>query len=251
MPPQSKKLVGLIQQQLLETGKVGSTMVVVQDQQEDMLEAFRNVQSILSKAITEQRPSQESLHFFSSIAGAIASGNVALVLRGSSKTDSISPETIQALHRQLFPEGYSPAGSYRATKVWIGGSDLTPGTLRYTPPPPENISGQLTQLTDEWNQQFAELSKGSLEQKTEAVARFHHRLVSIHPFLDGNGTLGQLLLSMQWRDLTGKEVLVELKGTEYYAALQRADAGDYSALTNVIRNLLLRPEKKNGSTPIS
>jgi len=61
----------------------------------------------------------------------------------------------------------------------------------------------------------------------EAVAAFHHGLVSIHPFLDGNGRTARAILIQQCVDPFGHidPDLID-KGAAYYDAIFQADAGD-------------------------
>ena len=69
--------------------------------------------------------------------------------------------------------------------------------------------------------------------------RFHHRLVSIHPFPNGNGRHARLIADVLIEHLGaprfswgGSRSLVDASALrqQYIAALQRADRGDLSAL---------------------
>jgi len=108
----------------------------------------------------------------------------------------------------------------------------------------ENISTELANLLAD--------AKYWIENNTygwdEIGARFHHRLVSIHVFVNGNGRhariMTNLLLSsneqepFSWGMKTHAGAL-EVEGAlrdEYISALKGADQGDYAALTRFVRS---------------
>ena len=109
-----------------------------------------------------------------------------------------------------------------------------------------------------WNQIPTELStllgdaKYWIENKTygwdEIGARFHHRLVSTHVFVNGNGRharmMTDILLSsagreaFSWGLRTSNDAL-EVEGPlreQYISALKKADQGDYDALLRFARS---------------
>ena len=69
----------------------------------------------------------------------------------------------------------------------------------------------------------------------ELLAQIHHRFEQVHPFIDGNGRTGRLLLNLVLVRL-GYPPVVVLKGERaaYLAALQKADRGDYGALGEML-----------------
>jgi Fic-DOC domain mobile mystery protein B len=77
----------------------------------------------------------------------------------------------------------------------------------------------------------------------ELAVRFHHRLVSIHPFANGNGRLGRLAADILIGRIGGDPFewggqSLDSKGplrSSYIKALQVADAGDVSALVRFAR----------------
>jgi len=79
-------------------------------------------------------------------------------------------------------------GEFRRSQNWIGGT--RPGKARYVPAPPEKVGELMSNLekfihADE--QQLPTLIKASL---------IHVQFETIHPFLDGNGRLGRLLITL-------------------------------------------------------
>lgn len=78
-------------------------------------------------------------------------------------------------------------GKIRTSQNWIGGS--RPGNARFVPPPPERVAGLLGDL-DRWL--HAEDDLPPLIRAGLAHVQFE----TIHPFLDGNGRIGRLLITL-------------------------------------------------------
>ena len=82
-------------------------------------------------------------------------------------------------------EKYS--GEFRRSQNWIGGADSTLRTARYIPPNPEDMQGSMSSLEKYINEDNGtdELIK---------IALIHYQFETTHPFLDGNGRVGRLLI---------------------------------------------------------
>jgi len=79
-------------------------------------------------------------------------------------------------------------GEFRRSQNWIGGS--RPGNARYVPPPPEKVMECLGML-----EKF--LHNDPVKTPTLIkTALAHVQFESIHPFLDGNGRVGRLLITL-------------------------------------------------------
>jgi Fic-DOC domain mobile mystery protein B len=139
--------------------------------------------------------------------------------------DPLTVDGLRDLHRRMFNETWDWAGTFRTTGKKIG-------------VPPESVWVSLRDLLDDvrfW------LENGTFGPR-EAAARFHHRLVLIHPFVNGNGRWARLAADL----LLGKhdetafdwgENLTDDGGprTAYIAALRCADTGDYGPLLAFLR----------------
>lgn len=78
-------------------------------------------------------------------------------------------------------------GSVRVTQNWIGAANSTIETARFVPPPSDELAGLLRdweQFANEWPEMPLLIQNALL----------HSQFETIHPFLDGNGRLGRLLL---------------------------------------------------------
>jgi len=83
-------------------------------------------------------------------------------------------------------------GEFRRSQNWIGGYGSTLITARYIPPSPEDMNEALSALEifinrDEY---FSDLNV------LIRVALIHYQFETIHPFLDGNGRIGRLLVTL-------------------------------------------------------
>lgn len=109
-------------------------------------------------------------------------------------------------------------GELRRSQNWIGGA--RPGRAAFVPPPPDQVPGLLADL-----ERFIHDPAPALPPLVR-VALVHVQFETIHPFLDGNGRIGRLLIAAlleQWGLLP--EPLVYLSGylkqhqAEYYRRL--------------------------------
>jgi Fic family protein len=109
-------------------------------------------------------------------------------------------------------------GELRRSQNWIGGT--RPGNAAFVPPPPDRLTGLLGDL-----EQFIHDEAGTLPPLVR-TALVHAQFETIHPFLDGNGRIGRLLIAAlleQWGLLP--EPLMYLSGylkqhqAEYYRRL--------------------------------
>ena len=78
-------------------------------------------------------------------------------------------------------------GEFRQSQNWIGGAGSTIKTARYIPPDVLSMKGSLSDLEKYMN---AEAELDDLIR----IALIHYQFESIHPFLDGNGRIGRLLI---------------------------------------------------------
>ncbi len=81
-------------------------------------------------------------------------------------------------------------GEFRTTQNWIGGT--RPGTAAFVPPPPKEMMGCLDQFEKY-------LHADSSIDPLINIAYIHVHFETIHPFLDGNGRIGRLLIALLLR----------------------------------------------------
>jgi fido (protein-threonine AMPylation protein) len=148
-------------------------------------------------------------------------------------TEDLTIDELCLVHRALLfdaPAGVQ-VGALRKIKIWIGGSDATPSNATFVPPDAELVPGMLDALLLEWKKEFDKLRAASDIAKVAAITKFHHRFLSIHPFLDGNGRVARFLLTQHARELLNQQQRVVIEDRRpYFNALSEADRGSYSAL---------------------
>jgi Fic-DOC domain mobile mystery protein B len=139
--------------------------------------------------------------------------------------DVLSIDFMRTLHARMLGATWQWAGALRTTEKNIGVA-------------PEQITTDLRMLCDDVRYQIEHRTAPRAYPMREIAARFHHRLVYIHPFPNGNGRFARLLtdlLLMQQGEEPFKWGDGDLIGsgdvrTQYIDALRRADAGDYAPL---------------------
>lgn len=121
-------------------------------------------------------------------------------------------------------------GQVRTSQNWIGGT--RPGNARFVPPPAAEVPAALAEL-DRWIH-----AQDALPPLIRA-ALAHAQFETIHPFLDGNGRIGRLLVALlieHWRLLDAPllylSVALKRHQDEYYARLTDVrTAGDWEGWT--------------------
>ncbi len=112
-------------------------------------------------------------------------------LRRLQKGFPLSLRLIREIHAILLKGGRGAnktPGEFRRSQNWIGGT--RPGNASFVPPPPTEMMEALDRL-----ERFLHDDKHGLPLLVEA-GLVHVQFESIHPFLDGNGRLGRLLITL-------------------------------------------------------
>ena len=102
----------------------------------------------------------------------------------------LSLRLIREMHKILLAKGRGSnkqPGEFRTSQNWIGGT--RPGNARFVPPPPERLMGCLDQL-----EKYLHVEERPYASLIDA-GLIHVQFETIHPFLDGNGRIGRLLIT--------------------------------------------------------
>ncbi len=104
----------------------------------------------------------------------------------------LSNRLLREIHEVLLSRGRGAGkapGEFRRTQNWLGGT--RPGNATFVPPPPERVQETMSALEhflhDRGSARMPPLVKAALA---------HVQFETIHPFLDGNGRVGRLLITL-------------------------------------------------------
>lgn len=130
----------------------------------------------------------------------------------------LSDESIRQLHRRMFRDVWKWAGKYRLREANIGVA-------------PSQIAVRLRDLLADVRARI-ESAADPVDAADEIAVEFHHRLVQIHPFPNGNGRHARLAADLLVVALGGNRFTwggADLSGagdarSEYLGALRKADA---------------------------
>ena len=142
-------------------------------------------------------------------------------LRRSRTMDVISIEFLRMLHQKMFENTWKWAGEFRTTNKNIG-------------VPKERIWPELKDVCDDARHWI----DNEIFSVREIAARFHHRVVSVHPFANGNGRHARLaadaflLSKSEPRFSWAGQQLQDQSDVrrQYILSLREADRGDYQSL---------------------
>jgi len=145
----------------------------------------------------------------------------------------LSLRLVRELHEHLMRAvrgDRATPGEFRRSQNWIGRPGSTPATATYVPPPPQEMEMCLAA----WERFLHERDR--LPDLIQC-ALMHEQFEAIHPFLDGNGRVGRLLITLFLieRGRLSQPLLylsdyIERHRSEYYEGLQRIRTdGDWPA----------------------
>lgn len=228
-------ILAIQKQQQQEAGlaeMIVSTTGELSGQHEALLGQFRELKEQFDRVVKDAKYDRALplAQPYTAVARALAAEAARRQLSQSSETLELSVDLIRRVHASLFPAGFELAGQLRNARVWVGppGSNVADAT--FLPPPANEVPMQLAELIANWNRELPTLKSASSGERLKAIANFHHRLVSIHPFLDGNGILARLLTSQQLRELLAIDAHLVESDADYISALRAADAGNLEPL---------------------
>lgn len=149
-------------------------------------------------------------------------------LKNQQRGEGLSVEMILKLHKILLTGIRDDwAGRFRYGREWVRvGTHIGAN--------PEFVNGMMYGLVDKYN--------ASKRDFLEEIAIFHAEFENIHPFCDGNGRIGRLIINWQLERLGLPAIIVPAKSRfkEYYPALQEYElTGKANELTELFAELLI------------
>ena len=143
----------------------------------------------------------------------------------------ISTQLLLEIHRIAFSELYDWAGFWRSTHVTVG---------QLTPPEPSKVLPLMYQFIDNLNYKINNAS--SQQNHIDCLIYAHYEFIRIHPFNNGNGRTGRILMNIVALKFGYKPIeLYHREGDSrrtYIEAMKSADHGNFEPLTSLIRKEL-------------
>ncbi len=136
----------------------------------------------------------------------------------------LTEQTIKNFHYLLLQktDNVREAGSYRTMPVTISGAE-------HQPPQPYLVNPLMEELI-RWNSENSDRL-----EPIERIAILHNKFVAIHPFIDGNGRTGRLLMNLELMKAGFQVTILKAENrVAYYRALAKGDLGNYQIITEFI-----------------
>ncbi|WP_410650046.1 Fic family protein [Amycolatopsis sp. cmx-4-54] len=154
----------------------------------------------------------------------------------------LSLPLLREAHRVLLTGvrgGYATPGEFRRSQNWIGPPGCVLDTASYVPPPPELLWNCLDAFEKYLHAEHA-------LPPLITIACLHYQFEAIHPFIDGNGRVGRLLVALllvEWgllpAPLLDLSAYLEPRRDEYYARLLAVSTqGDWTGWIHFFLSVL-------------
>lgn len=200
------------------------------------IEGYFATDAELKAVLSGRRSGPEILNYFRA-----AQGMYDLALQYHREGEVVlNMALVRHVHSELFRELDDRRGLFRS-----GGIQITGAKVR---PPEHNV--------DEYLRVWLALAAKEITEKPalEALARLHILFEAIHPFRDGNGRTGRILLnylamSLGWPPIIIKGVQSEDRA-RYYAALEAGDSGFHAGFPAASRSSLVAALDLGDSRPM-
>ena len=163
-----------------------------------------------------------SLADLEEVANYVSAMNYALGELRSKRGLPLSVRLLNECHRRLLQGSRGASkqpGEIRRSQNWIGGT--RPGNAAFVPPPPERVADLLTGLE-------RYIHKEDSLAPLLRIAAIHVQFETIHPYLDGNGRVGRMLIALlleHWQLLTSPllymSAYLKKQQANYYRRLER------------------------------
>lgn len=142
----------------------------------------------------------------------------------ATKNTRVTAADVRQIHQLVLANiDDANAGRYRDVAVRITGAS-------HIPPEPWEVAS----FMDDFVKRIMSHETRELHP-IERAARAHHEFVAIHPFVDGNGRTGRLLLNLLlFRDGYPPAIIEKSARKQYYKVLAEADKGNLRGLINLV-----------------
>ncbi|MFA4814758.1 MAG: Fic family protein [Candidatus Gracilibacteria bacterium] len=150
-------------------------------------------------------------------------------LIGHGTAHTFSEQMIRSLHSLIIQDiDRDIAGQYRKVDVFITGTD-------HMPPSAMEVPFKMQELVVWARKNYKKM------YVVDFAAELHHKFVHIHPFQDGNGRVGRLLMNVFLMQAGFPLVIIQKNDRQkYYRVLSDSDHGNYKPLITFVAQAVLR-----------
>ena len=143
--------------------------------------------------------------------------------------DPLTAMELRQIHRLVLQDiNNADAGAYRTVDVQITGSN-------YSPPGPETVPIEMAALSDWLSLRSDPGDEYASRNGIVYAAAAHASFVTTHPFIDGNGRVGRLLMNLLlMRYGFPIAVITKEDRNRYYDALEESQGSDLSAFISLV-----------------
>lgn len=144
----------------------------------------------------------------------------------------ISERDILKLHGLLyFRIDRANAGRYRKRNIIVTGTDVVF-------PPPSELKGLMAAFAEEIPRLRAAL------HPIELAGRLHNRLVTIHPFIDGNGRTARLLMNLALlQEGYPVTIIPPVLRSDYLAVVRQGNNGNHTPFVNLLSTMVWESQR--------
>jgi cell filamentation protein len=150
-----------------------------------------------------------------------------LYLLGLDTDATITTGLVLEIHRIAFGHLYDWAGKWRTTNILVG---------QLEPPHPHQVIQLMYQFVDNLN--FQMTVSNNREEHIDCLLYAHYEFIRIHPFNNGNGRTGRILMNLIAMKFGYKPLVLYYREGEsrkvYIDAMKAADKGDIQPLRNLV-----------------
>ncbi len=159
-------------------------------------------------------------------------------LETNCKREPLGEAAIRQYHRIMCGKRIMRPGEYRGTKVKVEGSKHPRPAANKVPLLMKQLHGRLSQEQERMDKEGPQV----LVEVLRLAVSIHQRFEWIHPFADGNGRVGRLVINHLMRRYDfGYVILPPLsKSSEHFDALEDAHSGNIERLLDFTKNCIVR-----------
>lgn len=132
------------------------------------------------------------------------------------------------------------SGKIRRSDTWVGPAGSRREEASFIPRAPSEVPSLFAEFIGKWSSSPSPLQSKDRGEVYAGIASYHHELLHIHPFEDGNGKVARAISDQQARHLCYTDKRLCLRDNpEYIDSLARADRGDIGMLASIMKTAIL------------